>query len=147
MARLHELLEYVLEDKQITADEVQIIQEFICADGELNLDDVRFLVELLAGAKEVCGEFNDLFFPVLKHVFLKDGRIDVSEQFYLLKTLYGDGEIRPSELEFLKELRREAKQVTPEFEQLCETARNAHPTAWSLDGDAADESSLARSGW
>ena len=147
MDRLHQLLDHVLQDKRITRDEVQIINEFISADGKLDLADVRFLVELLVGAKEVCAEFDEMFFPVLKNVFMKDGRIDPSEQFYLLKTLYGDGVIRPVELKFLMELRREAVEVTAEFDELCRIARDAHPTQWSLDGDEADETSLANSGW
>lgn len=147
MARLHQLLEHILEDKRITADEVQVIQDYLVEDGKLDLNDVRFLVELLTGANEVCDEFDDLFFPVLKGVLLEDGRIDQSEQFYLLKMIYGDGEIRPSELRFLKELRDEAKEVPAEFDEYCKIAEKAHPTEWSLDGDEQTETSLAGNGW
>ena len=147
MARLHQLLENILEDKKITPDEVHVIQDYIAEDNKLDLADVRFLVELLVGAKEVCPEFDELFFPVLKNVLLEDGRIDESETFYLLKMIYGDGDIRPSELRFLKELRQEAQQVPAEFDELVKIAQEAHPTEWSLDGDVANESSLAKSGW
>ncbi|MEM9658855.1 MAG: hypothetical protein AAF961_10885, partial [Planctomycetota bacterium] len=103
------------------------------ADGRLDLEDVKFLVELLTGANEVCSEFDKLFFPVLKQVVLEDGRISQGEQFYLLKMIYGDGRIRASEKKFLAELRDEALEITPEFEALLDVAFEAHPTSWSLD--------------
>jgi hypothetical protein len=137
MARLHQQLDHILEDKRITPNEVQLIQDYIAEDGELDFADVRYLVELLAGANEVCPEFDDLFFPVLKSVLLEDGRIDSSEQYSLLKMLYSDGEIRPNELKFLMELRQEAREISAEFEELCKTAHEAHPTEWSLGGAAA----------
>ena len=146
MSGLHHPLEHVLEHKKITRDDVRLVVEYVQEDGKLDLDDVRFLVELLVNSQEICPEFDEVFFPVLKRVFLKDGVIDPSEQFYLLKTIYGDGVIRPVELEFLKELRREAVEITPEFDELCRIAQNAHPTAWSLDGEPADKASLADSG-
>jgi hypothetical protein len=102
-------------------------------------------VQLLVGAKEVCPAFDDLFFPVLKEVILNDGRIDHGEQFYLLKMIYGDGQIREREMRFLMELRREAKEVPAEFDEMCRTAAAAHPTEWSVDGAARSESSLANS--
>ncbi len=147
MARLHQLLEHILEDRRITPREVQVIQDYIVEDGKLDLDDVRFLVELQTSANDVCEEFDDLFFPVLKGVLLEDGRIDHSEQFYLLKMIYGDGEIRPSQLRFLKELRDEATEVPAEFDEFCKIAEKAHPTEWRLDGDEPTETSLAGSGW
>ncbi|MGB6045026.1 MAG: hypothetical protein WBF93_17860 [Pirellulales bacterium] len=143
MAKLHQLLDHILEDRKITDDEVQIIEEYIVEDGTLDIDDVRFLVQLLTGAEEVCPAFDDLFFPVLKGVILKDGRIDHGEQFYLLKMLYGDGEIRECELRFLSELSREAKEVPAEFQEMCRIAAEAHPTEWSVEGNAPRRSSLA----
>jgi len=134
MAQLRGLLEHVLEDRRITPNEVQVIQDCIVEDGKLDFADVRYLVELLVGANEVCPEFDDLFFPVLKSVLLEDGRIDPSEQYSLLKMLYGDGEIRPNELKFLMDLRQEAREVSAEFDELCRTAQEAHPTQWSLGG-------------
>jgi len=73
-------------------------------------------------------------FPVLKEVLPEDGQIGLDEQFYLLKMLYWDGTVRDSEKQFLRELKSEAKTITPEFEQLCETAFNANPTNWDVGG-------------
>lgn len=134
MSKLNDLLNHVLEDRKITPNEAVIIQDFIAEDGQLNTDDVRFLVELLVNSDEVCDEFDALFFPVLKGVFLQDGRIDESEKYYLLKMIYGDGQIRPSELRFLEELRREAIELPADFDALIATATDAHPTQWEVGG-------------
>jgi hypothetical protein len=58
----------------------------------------------------------------------------LSEQFYLLKLLYSDREIRDSEREFLKRLQQKATRRTPEFDALCETAFKAASTNWCVGG-------------
>ena len=45
-----------------------------------------------------------------------------SEQFELLRVLYGGGGIDPAERAFLVELRRDLPHVTPEFEALYRQA-------------------------
>jgi hypothetical protein len=132
MAELYELRDEILRDHKITPSEVEVLREYIARDGRLDMEDVKVLVHLLSDAKEVCPEFDELFFPVLKEVILEDGVIAPDEQFYLLKMLYSDGVVRESEKRFLLELRDEAREVPPEFEQLCETALAAHPTNWSV---------------
>jgi hypothetical protein len=133
MTNLQQVLDECVIDRRITDDEVRIIRDSIEQDGQLDLQDVKFLVELLAGATEVCPAFDDLFFPVLKEVILRDTRILDDEQFYLLKMLYSDGYIREREKQFLAELRREAVEVPPAFDALCETAFAAKPRDWDLD--------------
>ena len=134
MSNLHKLRSELLEDGRITDSEVEVIQDHIHRDGRLDLDDVKFLIELLCEAREVCAAFDELFFPALKEVILEDGCIGQDEQFYVLKMLYSDGHIRESEKQFLLQLREEAKEVTPEFEALCEEAMGAHPTNWDVGG-------------
>jgi len=134
MGRLHRLRSVLLRDGKITDDEVDVIRDCILEDGKLDLDDVKFLVELLAGATDVAPAFDELFFPVLKEVLLADKRIGLDEQFYLLKMLYCDGRIRDSERRFLEELRREVGEVSPEFESLCQEALTASATNWDVGG-------------
>jgi len=134
MSQLQETLDHCLQDRKITADEVGAIRSQLEQDGQLDLEDVRFLVTLLNESTQVCDEFDALFFPVLKQVVLTDGRIGQDEQFYLLKMLYSDGNVRESEKQFLLELRNEATEITPEFDALCETALAAAGTNWDLGG-------------
>jgi uncharacterized tellurite resistance protein B-like protein len=134
MAGLYELRSELLRDGKISESDVRIIRAHIQRDGRLDQQDVKFLVELLSEADQVCPEFDELFFPALKQVIMDDGRIGEDEQFYLLKMLYANGRIRESEKRFLRELRREATEVTPEFQSLCETALVADETNWDVQG-------------
>ena len=134
MPSLNQLRSELLTDRKITDAEVEVIRDHIRRDGRLDLEDVKFLVGLLSEAREVCPAFDELFFPALKEVVLEDGRIGQDEQFYLLKMLYSDGHVRPSEKQFLLELREEAQEVTPAFEALCDAALAAHPTSWDVGG-------------
>ena len=133
MARLQDVLAQVLFDRRITENEVSTIRDQIEQDGKLDLQDVKFLVQILSDATEVCPAFDDLFFPILEEVILQDGKIGRDEQFYLLKMLYSDGHIRDREKQFLRELRDKTTDAPAEFDELCSIAFDAHPTNWSID--------------
>ena len=134
MGQLHELRSHLLRDHRITDDEVEVIREYILQDGKLDLDDVKFLVELMSEAIEVSPEFDRLLFPVLKEVILRDGKIGQDEQFYLLKMLYSDGHLRDTERQFLLELQDEAEELTPQFRAMCDEALRAPATGWDVGG-------------
>ncbi len=134
MGNLYQLQERLLADDRITADEVEVIHNYIHEDGELDMEDLKFLVNLLSSAREVCSEFDDLFFPTLKQIVLADGKIGSDEQFYLLKMLYSDGLVRDVERDFLFELRNEATDVPPEFEALCEEILTVPDRNWDVGG-------------
>jgi hypothetical protein len=134
MGQLHELRSQLLRDRRITADEVEVIREYIRQDGKLDLDDVKFLVELMSEAIEVSPEFDRLLFPVLKEIILRDGKIGQDEQFYLLKMLYSDGHLRDTERQFLLELQDEAEELPPHFRAMCDEALRAPATGWDVGG-------------
>lgn len=133
MANLIQIREELLSDGKITVNEVEKIKEHMAADGQLDIQDARLLVELMKDAKEVCAEFDELFFPCLREIILKDGLVGMDEQFVLLQMLYSDGEVRDCERKFLTDLYRSVDEVTPEFHQLCETALNCDDKDWKLD--------------
>ena len=137
MPGLYKLLAEIHDDRKITDAEVEVIREYIHADGKLDLADVKFLVELLSDAREVSPAFDELFFPALKRVILQDGKIDEGERFYLLKMLYADGNVRESEKRFLLELKREAKEVPSEFDAMVKTAMEADAKDWCVGGSPA----------
>ncbi|MBN2578955.1 MAG: TerB family tellurite resistance protein [Pirellulales bacterium] len=139
MGRLYELQSQLLQDGKITDQDVVVIRGYLQGEGKLDIEDVKFLVELLSNAREVAPSFDELFFPILKDVLLADGRIGMDEQFYLLKMLYSDGHVREREKQFLQELRRNAQETTHEFEALCDEALSAHPTNWSVGGKVPRE--------
>jgi hypothetical protein len=126
-----------LADGKVDDADVFLLQELLFEDGQLDLDDVKLLVELYCGARQRSPAFEQLFFAVLEQVFLADGEIQPSEQFYLLKMLYSDREIRPAEREFLTRLQSQSSHRSPEFDTLCETALKAPDTNWCVGGREA----------
>jgi len=134
MASYHEVVRHILADQKIDDGELKLLCDHVYRNGAPRLDDVRLLVELYTGVASLTEAFEDFFYGVLKKVILSDGEVQPGEQFYLLKVIYSDRVIRPRELAFLRELRREAKKVTPDFEQLCQTAFESPATNWSVGG-------------
>ncbi len=134
MSSLYEFLSSTLADRRIDDAEVPLIREYLYRDGDLDLDDVKLLVELYCEARGYCPAFEELFFEVLEEVMLADGQVLPSGQFYLLKMVYSDHQVRDREIDFLRKLRRKARKTTPEFDALCEEAFQAHPTAWDVGG-------------
>ncbi|MDC0935750.1 hypothetical protein OAS39_05650 [Pirellulales bacterium] len=137
MPGLSSLHDQLLTDGNITDAEVTLVRTAVERDGELDLEDVKFLIKLLIEADEVCPAFDEFFFATLKSIFLADGKIGQDEQYYLLKMLYADGILRDNEREFLEQLRREVAQVSPEFEAMCETAALSPSVDWALGGKDA----------
>ena len=124
MSKLRDLKAQILEDGvdlRIDAADAARIQEAL-AGQPLTDEDVKALVDLRGSARVVCPEFDRLFFPIFKNWLLADGTISLPEQFQLLRLLYGGGGVDDAERAFLKELRREVKECTPEFEELCRQA-------------------------
>jgi hypothetical protein len=134
MTRLQDFVAKKLSDRQICDAEVPAIRERLYADGQLNLDDVKLLIELYCEADRRSPAFEELFFSVLDEVLMEDGQIQPAEQFYLLKMIYSDRKICDRERQFLRGLRKRASHTTPEFEALCETALAAPNRGWSVGG-------------
>jgi hypothetical protein len=124
MSRLRELHSQILvdgEDLKLSEEDVARIQASL-GGGPLKCEDVKALVEMRAQARAVFPAFDQLFFPIFKTWLLADGKITLPEQFQLLRMLYGGGGIDQAERSFLQELRRDAKEVSPEFEALYQQA-------------------------
>jgi hypothetical protein len=134
MSQYYQFLAKIQAEGGIGDDAVASIREQISADGQLSIDDVKLLVELYCEAENRSPAFDEFFFSVLEQVFLKDGQITPSEEFYLLKMLYSDREIREPEREFLRRLRRQLPQRSASFESLFDTALDAPATNWSVGG-------------
>jgi uncharacterized tellurite resistance protein B-like protein len=118
MARLDELKAQVLADGKIDDSEVEVIRRELYADGKIDKEEVEFLIELRNGAKEFAPSFEELFFQAVKENVLADGSIDAEEAEWLRRMLFADGKIDDSEKRFLRELRDEAHQVSPELQKL-----------------------------
>lgn len=136
MSQFHQLVSYIQSDNRISEDETAILGEYLVADNAVNIEDVKLLVELYCQTETRCPAFDKLFFTTLEGVFLADGQITPSEEFYLLKMLYSDREIGQPEREFLRNLHQKLPQRSASFEALYETAMNATSTNWPVGGRA-----------
>ena len=134
MSQFHQLVSHIQADNRISEDEAAVLGEHLVADGTANIDDVKLLVELYCHTETRCPAFDKLFFTTLEGVFLADGQITPSEEFYLLKMLYSDREVRQPEREFLRKLRQQLPQRSASFESLFETAMNSSATNWAVGG-------------
>jgi uncharacterized tellurite resistance protein B-like protein len=134
MSQLYQFLAKIQADGQISDSDVPLIREKLHEDSQLDVDDVKLLVELYCDTANRCPAFDTLFFSVLEKVFLADGQITTSEEFYLLKMLYSDREIREPEREFLRRLRKQLPERSASFEALFDTAMDSPAKNWSVGG-------------
>jgi len=136
----------IIDKRKITDAEVDRLCSFVYRDHTPNLEDVRELTSIYVALVTVNEKFEKFFFGALKQIILEDGEIQPAEQFYLLKLLYSDRAIRPVELEFLRELKRDARVTSPEFNELCNAAFQASATNWDVGGtpSSTDTTVLSR---
>jgi hypothetical protein len=118
MADLQMLKTNVLADGMIEDHEVEMIRQELYADGKIDKDEVEFLTALRNEARWACPAFEEFFFEAIKQNVLTDGFIDAEEAGWLRQMLFAGGKIEASERTFLWELKHEAKQVSPDFQQL-----------------------------
>lgn len=134
MSQFHQFLTKIQADGKIGECEVLSIRQQLEANGQLDVDDVKLLVELYCETADRAPAFDALFFSVLEKVLLADGQISPSEEYYLLKMLYSDREVRDPEREFLRRLRKQVPERTTSFEALFDTALDAPNKNWSVGG-------------
>jgi hypothetical protein len=134
MSQFYQFLAKIQADGQICDDDVALIDQQLHDDGQLDIDDVKLLVELYCETANRCPAFDALFFAVLEKVLLADGQIQPSEEYFLLKTLYTDREVREPEREFLRRLRKQLPERSASFEALFETAMDSPAKNWSVGG-------------
>jgi hypothetical protein len=130
VSQLRELKAAILSngtDLRIDDEDVALIRKAL--PGAPTHDDLAVLAEMRSEARAVCPAFDELFFPAFKAHLLADGTISLPEQFTLLRILYGGGGIDAAERKFLLELRREVRDVTPEFDALCRQAISEVPVS------------------
>jgi hypothetical protein len=134
MSKLYQFLAKFQSKGRINSEDVPLIREKLTDDGRLDIDDVKLLVELYCETEHRCPEFDSLFFSTLEKVFLTDNQINPSEEYYLLKMLYGDRDVREPEREFLRKLRKQLPERSASFEALYETAMESTGPSCGVGG-------------
>jgi poly-D-alanine transfer protein DltD len=110
----------LLVDGKIDEGSVKLLRKVLYADGVIDRKDAEFLVELHKKAKRVSPAFKRFFYQAIKDNVLQGGTIDSSDATWLKKTVYSNKKLDPEQKKLLKDLKRDARRVSPEFRQLYE---------------------------
>jgi uncharacterized tellurite resistance protein B-like protein len=119
------VIQTILADGVIDDAEVKALRKELWEDGQIDADEVKFLIELRNAAQkkakggQVNANFEKLFFKAIEENVLKDGKIDAAEARWLRAMLFADGKIDANEKKFLTRLRKAAAgKTSPAFEKL-----------------------------
>jgi len=120
MQSFREIEERVLANAKIQGEEIEELRKVVYAGGEVSRDAADFLVVLHKRVTWHTPAFDKFFYQAIKDHVLQDGRISAGEADWLRQMVFHDGKIDDMERKFLREVRGEAKEVSPEFEKLFE---------------------------
>jgi hypothetical protein len=115
----------LLSDGRIDLKETTIIREEIFADDRVDKSELEFLFSLRKEAESCVQAFNDLFFAAVKKHMLSDGAISAAEAKWLRKMIFADGSIDEDEKKLMQALKQEARDLSPEFNQLYDECMKA----------------------
>src|SRR5690349_10014888 len=95
----------LLADGVIDDDEVKVLKKELWADGQIDREEVDFLIELRNTAQkkarakkvEMNPKFEKLFFDAVENNVLEDGHIDAEEATWLRSMLFADKVIDANE--------------------------------------------------
>jgi uncharacterized tellurite resistance protein B-like protein len=116
----------LLADGQIDDKECAALRRELWADGKIDKNEVKFLIELRnqaqkkakANKADVNPTFTRMFFKAIEDNVLKDGVISGSEAKWLRDMLFADGKIDADEKRFLARIKKAAKKTSPSFDVL-----------------------------
>jgi hypothetical protein len=118
MPDLVKLRAKVLTRGVIDERELETICRSLYGEGKIDKPVIEFLVLLRNDARMVCSAFDEFFFEALKHHVLSDGAVDPQEAAWLRQVLLAHGRIDARKQQFLLDVKKQARQISPEFEQL-----------------------------
>ena len=127
MKELREIGERLLANGRVDGNELEVLRQVLYADGKIDRREADFLVELHKRVRPSHPAFEKFFYKAIKDHILADGRISAGEAAWLRQMLFADGKIDDEERKFLHELKGEAREAGPEFEELFRDAMKAPP--------------------
>lgn len=118
MTNYRALMEKILADGKVEGHEVEQLRVLLYADGKIDRKEAEFLIELHKRVERDSPAFEKFFYAAIKQHVLHDGVIDTEEAAWLRRMIWDDGRVDEREKKLLRELKGEAKRVSPEFEAL-----------------------------
>lgn len=118
MTKWREIEERILLNEKVDGHDLEVLHELLYADGKIDRSEADFLVELHKRVKDRNPAFERFFYNAINDHILADGKISARETDWLRQMLLDDDKIEDEERKFLHELKSEAREFGPEFEQL-----------------------------
>jgi len=118
MPDLREIERHIDDEGQVDSPRLEALRQMVYAGGKVNREKADYLVALHKRVRARTPAFEQFFYQAIKDHILADGRITAGETEWLRQMLFHDGKIDDHERKFLTQLRGEAKEVSPEFEEL-----------------------------
>lgn len=123
MPKLRELMQDILADGKIDRLDVESLADLLYADDVIDREEAEFLVTLQKRVERFSPAFERFFYQSIKRHVLTDGIINAEETAWLRKIILHDGRVNEREWKLIRELRGEASEVCPEYEELCLNCR------------------------
>ena len=118
MLDLRQIEHDILATGKVDSHDLEALRRQLYAGGKIDRGGADFLVELHKRVQHRTPAFEQFFYQAIKEHILAHGRIDAEEAAWLRRMLFADGKIDEREKTFLSELKRTARHVGREFEQL-----------------------------
>jgi hypothetical protein len=88
--------------------------------------EAEFLAQLRKRIQRPTPGFDTFFYKAIKDHILADGRITAEGAGWLRQMIYDDGTVDDHEMKLLRELKGEAKEAAPEFDELFRRGLKDH---------------------
>jgi hypothetical protein len=116
LLNLRQLQEQILANGKVEGNELEVLRKELYAGGKIDRARADFLVELHKRVQRVTPAFEQFFYQALKDHLLADGTVGAKETAWLRDALFADGKVDDRRKKFLRELKGEAREVSPEFQ-------------------------------
>ena len=108
----------LLADGTIDEREVEILRKEFFADRRIDRAEMEFLLEARKKAGSCVPSYEKLLFEALRSVILEGGVITAEKTEWIRQFIYADGKVDAAEKHWLRELKKMADRVSPEFDAL-----------------------------
>jgi hypothetical protein len=113
----------ILAEGHIDTKEVRILRQAFLDYDCIDQEELLFLKELRNQAKSYVKPFTELYIDSIKNYMLADGGyLNPEKAKWLHQAIFADGQVDEDEKHLLRELKTEARQISPEFEALYQAA-------------------------
>lgn len=112
-------MEQVLANGKVESNELELLRQAIREERLIDRRKAELLVEMHKRVQRVTPAFEHFFYQTMKEYLLRDGTVSAADADWTRRVLLTGKQATDQERKFLRELRGEAKSVSPEFQALC----------------------------